>query len=354
MTRIRKLVTTRNRIRTVLALAAVAMAVLVLPAAAKEVPAQLPDPDGKAPETTKPVKVYILAGQSNMVGMGNISGARCRYTGIYLTADPAAPKGPMYIYPVGNYKISPHGVYVSADPKADKGATVSIYKGAYNPATDYDKAKPAKTETVAMGVVQNALPTISGPHNVVVRGFIDVPESGNYTINPGYGDSTYNIMELGGREVYRKNVGEQAVKQKVALEAGKRYPVKFTYCKGGSTALWMSQEDLLGKGDLEIVTKREKKFPNLVNDKGDWTVRNDVYYQDARINFKGSPLSPISNGQTIGPELGFGATSWGITTTSRSCSSKPPWAIAPWVMISARRRAVGTTRTASGSRLNIA
>ena len=83
---------------------------------------QLPDPDTKPLVTNKPVKVYILAGQSNMVGMGNLSGARCRYSGIYLTADPAAPKGPMYIYPVGNYKISAHGVYVSADPKAGKGA----------------------------------------------------------------------------------------------------------------------------------------------------------------------------------------------------------------------------------------
>jgi hypothetical protein len=69
MTRIRKLVTTRNRIRTVLALAVVAMAILVLPAAAKEIPAQLPDPDGKAPDTTKPVKVYILAGQSNIISI---------------------------------------------------------------------------------------------------------------------------------------------------------------------------------------------------------------------------------------------------------------------------------------------
>ncbi|NIS49670.1 MAG: hypothetical protein GWN67_19855 [Phycisphaerae bacterium] len=296
----------RKRIRSILALAAVAMAVLVLPAAAMVIPAQLPDPDGKEPDTSKPVQVYILAGQSNMVGMGNISGARCRYTGIYLTADPAAPKGPMYIYPVGNYKISPHGVYLSAGPKADKGATVSIYKGAYDPATDYDKAKPAKTETIALGVVQKALPTISGPHTVMVRGFIEVPESGNYTINPGHGDSSYNVMELDGREVYRKNVGMKAVKQKVTLEAGKRYPIKITYFKGGSTALWMSQQDLLGKGDLEIVTKRDKKFPNLIDDKGEWTVRNDVYYQDARINFKGSPLSPTSNGKAIGPELGFG------------------------------------------------
>ncbi|UCG46236.1 MAG: hypothetical protein JSU94_12100, partial [Phycisphaerales bacterium] len=298
--------TTRNPVKTVLTLIATTVAILVLPAAAKQIPAQLPDPDGKAPDTGKPVRVYILAGQSNMVGMGNISGARCRYAGIYLTADPAAPKGPMYIYPVGNYKISPHGVYVSADPKAEKGATAAIYKGDYNPDTEYDKAKPAKIVKVALGVAQGKLPTISGPHTVVVRGFVDVPESGSYTINPGYGDSTYNVMELDGNVVYRKNVGGQAVKQKVALEAAKRYAFKVTYFKGGSTAFWTSQEDLLGKGDLEIVTRRDKKFPHLVDDKGEWTVRNDVYFQEARINFKGSPLSPTSNGRAIGPELGFG------------------------------------------------
>ena len=298
--------TTRNRTRTVLILAAVAIAILVFDAAAREMPAQLPDPDSTPPDTTKPVKVYILAGQSNMVGMGNISGAKCRYAGIYLTADPTAPKGPMYIYPVGNYKISGHGVYLSAGPKADKGATVSIYKGVYDPATDYDKAKPAKMVTVALGVVQGALPSISGPHTHVVRGYVDVPEFGTYSVTAGYGESSYNVMELDGQEVYRKNVGEHAVRQKVVLEAGKRYVVKITYFKGGSTALWMSQEDLLGKGDLEIVTKRDKKFPHLIDDKGEWTVRNDVYYQDARINFKGSPLSPTSNGKAIGPELGFG------------------------------------------------
>ncbi len=284
------------------------MAGVVSHAATRDIPTQLPDPDGKAPDATKPVKVYILAGQSNMVGMGNLSGARCRYTGIYLTADPAAPKGGMQVWRVGNYKIGSHGVFLSADPKAGQGATASIYKGAYAPATDYEQAKPAKTETVALGVVKGSLATIPGPHTVVVRGSIDVPESGNYTINPGYGDSAYNVMELDGKEVYRKDVGGQAVKQKVALEAGKRYPIKITYFKGGSTALWMSQEDLLGKGDLEIVTKRDKKFPYLVDDKGKWTVRNDVYFQEARLakDGRGCPLSATSNGKTIGPELGFG------------------------------------------------
>ncbi|MFT4547517.1 MAG: hypothetical protein ACI9MB_001464 [Verrucomicrobiales bacterium] len=35
-----------------------------------DIPEVLPDPDDKAPDTTKPVKVYFLSGQSNMVGMG--------------------------------------------------------------------------------------------------------------------------------------------------------------------------------------------------------------------------------------------------------------------------------------------
>jgi len=40
------------------------------------IPYPLPDPDSTPPDTTKPVKVYILAGQSNMVGMGEIGGSK--------------------------------------------------------------------------------------------------------------------------------------------------------------------------------------------------------------------------------------------------------------------------------------
>jgi hypothetical protein len=265
-------------------------------AIANDVPAQLPDPDGTPGDATKPVQVYILAGQSNMVGMGELTGARCRYNGIYLSADPAAPKTPVYIHGVGHVKIETHGVYASA----------SIYAGTYDPNKDYNAATPVKTETISLGVVQNTLPRIDGPRTVVVRGFIDVPESGVYVLNPGYGDSAYNVLHLDGQEVYRKNEGEQSVKQEVALEAGQRYAIKITYFEEGSTAFWMSRQDLLGKGDLEIATKRDNLFPNLIDGNGEWTVRNDVYYQEARLGFSGSPLSPISNGRTIGPELGFG------------------------------------------------
>jgi alpha-galactosidase len=287
-----------------LTLATVAIAILVLPAAAKELPAQLPDPDAKAPDTSKPVKVYILAGQSNMVGMGTISGARCRYTGIYLSADPDAPKGPIGI---GRslYKIIAHGVYLSADPSAAKGASVSIYNGKYDPDSNYDNLKPEKTVTVALGAAQGSFPAIPGAHTHVLRAYIDVPESGTYSLSPGYGDSSYNVMELDGQEVYRKNVGEQAVRQKVNLTGGKRYRIKITYFQGGSTAFWMSRLDLDGKGDLDILTKKEKKFQHLVDDKGNWTARNDVYYYEARIGFKGAPLT-VPKAGTIGPELQFG------------------------------------------------
>jgi len=60
----------RNRGRILLSLAAVSTALLVLPLSAGERPAVLPDPDNKPPDTTKPVKVFFLSGQSNMCGMG--------------------------------------------------------------------------------------------------------------------------------------------------------------------------------------------------------------------------------------------------------------------------------------------
>ena len=42
------------------------LASLALPIVAKE----LPDPDGKLADMSKPIQVYILMGQSNMLGFG--------------------------------------------------------------------------------------------------------------------------------------------------------------------------------------------------------------------------------------------------------------------------------------------
>jgi Carbohydrate esterase, sialic acid-specific acetylesterase len=76
----------------------------------------------------------------------------------------------------------------------------------------------------------------------------------------------------------------------------------------------MGQSNMVGMGDIEpegtngtltTLVKKEKRYPFLVDDAGQWTVRKDVFYYDARVK-KGGPLTATSNGRSIGPELGFG------------------------------------------------
>ena len=68
-----------SKVRIGVVLAAVVFLGLSLTADAgtrsDHVPAQLPDPDGEPGDATKPVQVYILAGQSNMVGFGQLKGS---------------------------------------------------------------------------------------------------------------------------------------------------------------------------------------------------------------------------------------------------------------------------------------
>ncbi|MAG93170.1 MAG: hypothetical protein CMJ48_05410 [Planctomycetaceae bacterium] len=247
--------------KTTFSLTLLLLTSLTLAAAAEDIPAQLADPDGKPGDTTKPVKVYILAGQSNMVGMGDLSGAKNVYTGVYRSSDPAVPEGPFQIYKVGNYKVSTLNVYPPDGTPTDKP---------------------------------------------VAEGQLEVPQHGVYQLHCGFAESSFNVMLLDGKEVYRRDVGGKPVKQDVTLEPGKRYAFKITGFKGAPPRFWMQKIDLLGNGDLEAVAKREGKFPWLVDGEGNWTVRNDVYLEDARLGKAGSPLSATSNGKSIGPELGFG------------------------------------------------
>jgi len=94
--------TVRKQIRNLLTITAVAIAILVLPAVAKEIPAQLPDPDGKAADMSKPVQVYILLGQSNMVGAGRIAGEK---NGTLANAVKAKKKYPYLVDDAGKWTI---------------------------------------------------------------------------------------------------------------------------------------------------------------------------------------------------------------------------------------------------------
>ena len=227
--------------------------ILFLPTHAAEISFPLPDPDGKPGDATKPIKVYILAGQSNMVGMGNLSGAKNVYDGVYLSSDPGVPDGPLQIYKVGNYKTSPLSVYRPDGKKTDKP---------------------------------------------IAEGQFEVSRSGVYQLSCGFGASSRAVMLLDGK----------VVRQEVKLAAGKRYSFAIKDFKDEPPRFWMRKMDLLGNGDLEAVAKREGKFSWLVDAAGEWSVRQDVYFQEARLakDGRGSLLSATSNGKSIGPELGFG------------------------------------------------
>ena len=90
---------------------------------AKEIPFPLPNHDGLPGDSKKPVKVYILAGQSNMVGMGNLSGAKNMYDGVFLSSDPVTPDSPLQIFKVGNYKTSPLEVFTFPHDGSDRFAS---------------------------------------------------------------------------------------------------------------------------------------------------------------------------------------------------------------------------------------
>ena len=138
----------RNRIHSALTLATLT-ALLALSVAGEELAAESPD-------ANKPVKVYILSGQSNMVGIGQVSGGGSRW-------------GSEFLNPV-----------------------VSVYPGAYEPNADYDAIKPINTLKLEQfgGVTPTPYPG-GGTH--VVRGSILPTTTGVYEFRPGYGGSTHNV-----------------------------------------------------------------------------------------------------------------------------------------------------------------
>jgi len=262
--------TTKTGIKTLLSLAVVALMLVVQSAAAKEIPAQLPDPDTKPPVTNKPVKVYILSGQSNMVGIGQISGRSSRW---------------------GNQFLDP---------------VVSIYTGEYTPTADYDEMTPKETRKLPAfgGVKPTPFPSDG---TAVVRGSIEMKTAGFYKFNAGYRDSSYNIMEVDSAEVYRREVGQEAVHSAFRFVAGKKYPFKITFLTKAASGLgWVWRTDI--PGTLDTVVKTDKKFPHIVDEKGNWTVRNDVWYKGvvtATAN-KWLTVGCGAGAGSIGPELQFG------------------------------------------------
>jgi hypothetical protein len=215
---------------------------------------------------TKPVKVYILAGQSNMVGAGQIDGGSSRW-------------GSQFLDPV-----------------------VSVYEGAYDPKADYDALKPIKT--LKLEKFGGGEPTpYPGGGAQVTRGFVEVKETGVYEFRPGYGGSMDNLMEVDGKVVHRKDVGKEAVRTEINLEGGKKVPFKITYLTKDANGLgWIVRMDV--PGTLSTMVKHKEMYPYLMNKEGQWVARDDVWYKGV-VTATGSHWLGVSGGR-IGPELGFG------------------------------------------------
>ena len=202
-------------------------------AQAAVVPKDLPKPDDQPPSKKKPVKVYIMSGQSNMVGFGTLSGAKPAYPSIYLSPDPSVMPCRM---PVGDSALLPLKVYQSADKDAAEGTKVEM------------------------------IPAAVGSTQSVVKTFIEVPISGAYQLHSGYEESSFGAITLDGKEVYRRAPGETAAVAKINLEKGKRYPVVISYLNGKYNSFWMEMVDLKGKGDLEWVIKDLGLYKCLMDD----------------------------------------------------------------------------------------
>ncbi len=228
-------------------------------AGAAPIPIDLPPPAATPPAKDKPVKVYILSGQSNMVGFGAIKPAPSHYANIFLSADPSVE--PVAL-PVGNALLMPFGLHQATKASEEPGAFEAV---------------------------------------------IDVPFDGTYVVHPGSGPKSDCVAELDGKVIYRLDENGKAVHTKVSLEKGKRYPLRITSKQGGAATFFLEQVDLRGYGDLGYVVDALGRFRYLRNDDGSWVKRPDVILNDAYLG-KGqsSPLSVEACGPTFGPELGFG------------------------------------------------
>jgi alpha-galactosidase len=89
------------------------------------------------------------------------------------------------------------------------------------------------------------------------------------------------------------------------LTAGKEVPFKITYLTDAANGLgWVQRLDI--PGTLETLVRTEGKFAHLIDEEGNWTVRNDVIYKGVVTARAKGPLTVGLQGNTIGPELQFG------------------------------------------------
>lgn len=255
----------------------------------------------------KPIRVFVLAGDELVLEQGVVAG---RTSGVHQDFYPAkAPK---------------------KDEKK-KHVHASVYKGAYDPKTDYDKLTPVATALVEVGDPRTRrihpkkrgrepVPMAPFPdaareagHTTVLRGAISVRQAGKYEFHPGSGEAAFNITTVEGKEVYRREPGaEQAAVTPLQLTARKRYGFQTMFFRTPGHAFRIPQ--VSKPGTLETASE-EAKYAYLKDRQNNWVTRSDVVLYDAHPihNNTEAPARPLSVGvKTGGPE---GALRTGVHLT---------------------------------------
>ncbi len=247
-------------------------------------------------DTLPAIKVFVLAGDENVLEQGAIEG---RTPGIH------------------------EDFYPNAKPSRDekkKHVNVAVYKGAYSPTADYEKLKPNVTGLVEVGeqrtrqavkgkrgrvpVPMTPFPELSlkSGYTTVLRGYVSVKYPGRYGIHPGTGEAAFNVTEVAGREVYRRDVGQaKAALTPIELEPGRRYALRTIFFGKPGHGFRIP---LLNKpGTLDTAVAENPKYAFLKGSKGAWVTLKDVVVYD---------LHPIlNNTKAMGHFLQVGDVPYG-------------------------------------------
>lgn len=249
----------------------------------------LPAPLLSTQDETKPVKVFILAGDANCLEQGVIPGRTEGKDAVFFPNE------------------------VPAKDEAGRHVNCAVYKGSYQPGTDYDKLTPVATGLVGLGENQAAKkkprPFAAFPelamqdgHTTVLRGFLTVPRSGQFEVHADGADSAFNVTTVDGKEVWRREVGQAtAAITPVALEKGKRYAVKSIFFKKPGPEFRVPQVNM--PGTLETVLAEKKQYAFLKDMK-----REDVTIYDAHPIYNNTRAAgtPLQMSKGVGPDLMLG------------------------------------------------
>jgi lysophospholipase L1-like esterase len=242
-------------------------------------------------EPTQPIKVFILAGDESVLEQGQVEG---RSDGVHSDFYPNAEP---------------------TDGEQRKHVNCAVYKGDYSADVDYAALKPVAVGEVEIGeqrtrrthakkrgrepVPMTPFPDVAGSagYTTVLRGYVSVKDIGLYEFLPGEGDAAFNVTTFEGKEVYRRDVGQDKPRiTPVDMETGKRYAFTTVFFKTPGHAFRLP---LTNKpGTLTTVVTQNPHYAFLKDKHGVWVTRNDVVLYDAHPihNNTEAPARPLSVG----------------------------------------------------------